>query len=356
MTALMRVTRRAFDSIIERNQVHVSSAERAEQLGCRQALLKMHGDFTLAYSSCYQKGLSFFGDERGYIAYGQKMGHTFVLGDPICAPDLRESLITRFVQRFSKRKRPSFVQIEEETAAVLNRLGYRINGMGVDTTIDLTQFNFDGKAKERFRYAYNWLKRHDFVVREIKFSEYGRPRIRRLSVQWRRTRTVRKREVSFVNRPMVYRDQPDMRTFILEDPDQRPVAFMGFDPLYRDGNVIGYVTTFKRRVPDAPRYTELGMLKSIMEIFVLEKVEKLNLGLSPLAGIEKTEMKTNRILQWSLSNAFRARWINRWFYNVQGHAEYKRRFGGREFPVYYASPVFVNDVRLIALLRLCKLI
>ncbi len=355
MTSVMRITRLAFDNLIERKQIQYDETGCADQLSCRQKLLTNHGDFTLAYSTCYQEGLKFFGDQRGYIAFGQKMGHTFALGDPVCPDDCRAELIAKFVDHFAKRK-PSFVQVERQTAEVLNKLGYRINAMGIDTSLDLRNYNFNGKSKERFRYAHNWLKRNQFQVREFNFAEYGRPRIRRLSVGWRRTRTVRKREVRFVNRPMVYRDQPDMRKFVLVDGDQRPVAFMGFDPLYRNQQVIGYVTTFKRRVPDAPRYAEMGMIKAIIETFIAEGAEQLNLGLSPLAGIEKTEMRTNWMLNWSMSRAFRAKWLNRWFYNVRGHAEYKHRFGGVAHPVFYASPVFVNDVRLIALLRLCKII
>lgn len=47
----------------------------------RLALVRRHGDFSLAYSTAVQSKLSYFGDADGYIAFGTKMKHHFALGD-----------------------------------------------------------------------------------------------------------------------------------------------------------------------------------------------------------------------------------------------------------------------------------
>ena len=52
----------------------------------RLALVRRHGDFSLAYSTAVQGKLSYFGDADGYIAFGTKMKHHFALGDPVVAP------------------------------------------------------------------------------------------------------------------------------------------------------------------------------------------------------------------------------------------------------------------------------
>ncbi len=59
--------------------------------------------------------------------------------------------------------------------------------------------------------------------------------------------------------------------------------------------------------------------------------------------------------QWgvfSWSRGLNAWWLNRFFYNLRGHADFKRRFYGREQQTYYASDCLFNDFRVIASLRM----
>ena len=76
------------------------------------------------------------------------------------------------------------------------------------------------------------------------------------------------------------------------------------------------------------------------------------LGLSPLAGIEDREFRANRLIHMSWSRGLNAWWVNRFFYNLAGHADFKRRFDGVEEQTYYASNCLFNDFRVIASLRL----
>ena len=95
-----------FDQILE------GAAPRVERLPLthveRLALVRRHGDFSLAYSTAVQAKLSYFGDADGYIAFGSKMKHHFALGDPVVAPARRPDYIRRFVETAGS---PWFVQI-----------------------------------------------------------------------------------------------------------------------------------------------------------------------------------------------------------------------------------------------------
>jgi hypothetical protein len=68
--------------------------------------------------------------------------------------------------------------------------------------------------------------------------------------------------------------------------------------------------------------------------------------------IENKTFPCNPFLHYSFRYAFRAWWVNRYFYNLEGHAQYKRHFKGSEQPYHYASPVLFNDLRIVNLLRL----
>lgn len=324
----------------------------------RLAAARKWGTFTQAYSIATQEGLEQFWQGEGFLGYQVKWRVACVLGDPICSPENLEPLLKSFLKA---QRRACFWQISHPTAAVLQRLGFWINEMGVDTRIDLAGYDFAGAQKERIRRAGNWLTKHQFVIREGAFSaaqaganslhEVDREEILKLSDAWKATRTV-KRDVRFFNRPAVFEDETDVRKFFLYSPEGKCVAFAFFDPIYRNGEVVGYSPSVKRRALDAPLRAEEGIMKFAIELFQREGRERVMLGLSPMAAVEDREFKANPLVHMSWSRAVNAWWLNRYFYNLAGHADFKRRFGGVEEKTYYASDVLLNDIRVIGSLRL----
>lgn len=325
------------------------SDETPVSRAARLDLLRQYGSFSLAYSVAVQPHLKYFGDDRGYLAYRQRGGVTFVLGDPIGSPKNRRELLREFLR---KHRRPSFVQIGRETAQQLSRLGFSVNEMGIDTRIDLPNYSFAGKEKEWLRYADNWVSKRDYRIEEGSIRQHE-TEIVALSEAWRSTRTIKRKEVRFLSRPIVMEDEVDTRRFFLFDASGRMFAFVFFDPVYSQQRIVGYVTCFKRRLPEAPQYAEPAIMKRAIEVFQSEGREILMLGLSPLANIEDRDFPCNRVLHWSLRYYHRAGWLNRYFYNVEGHSQYKARFRGSEEKVYYATPAWFNSYRLLAFASLC---
>ena len=315
----------------------------------RLQLVQQYSTFTQAYSTAVQNGLERYWHDECYLAYRKKWGVTCVLADPVGPPELHEPLLRDFLKQFH---RICFWQISRGTAEILQRLGFWINELGCDTRLELANYDFGGKKKERLRHATNWLAKHRFVVLEGTFADdIDVAEIRALSETWQATRRT-KRTVSFFNRPIVFADEPDVRKFFLLSPDRRPVAFAFFDPIYRDSRIVGYSPAVKRRLPDAPLRSEEGIMKVAIEQFQREGVELVMLGLSPLAGIEDREFQANPLTHFSWSRGLNAWWVNRFFYNLRGHADFKRRFDGIEEQTYYASDCLFNDFRVVASLRM----
>lgn len=328
----------------------------------RIRLVSLWGNFTLAWSIAVQEGLEFFGNDSGFLAFGRKWGYVYVLGDPICPPRRIENLLVQFLNRFPNA---GFVQIRNSTAKILESRGLYVNEMGVDTHIDLATYDFQGKHKEHFRYASNWLQRNGFRIVEESDSEPARQATAAISQQWRQTRIIRSREVAFLNRPLqdnewdascFGRNTHRVRRFFLLNQAGERVAFVFLDPIFQDGNVIGFVTSFKRRLDNAPAVAEVGITRHAIDVLKNEGYQSLYLGLSPLAEIENLNFRRNWFLHKSFRYLFGATWFNRRVYNLKGHAEFKSRFRGVSEKVYFASPKIVNDLRLIGLLRLCRAI
>lgn len=311
---------------------------------------RQNGHFSIAWSTVVQPLLSHFGDRDGYIAWRGRWKQNFALGDPVCAPQRQDELLKDFVSEFN---RPSFCQISLATATSLSKLGYRINEIGVDTTIGIADYRFAGKQKEWLRYAENWTRRRNYAIKELTFEQIDPDSVESISEAWRKTRTVKRKEVRFLNRPIVLDDEPGVRKFFLFDPAGDPIAFVFLDPLYRAGEIVGYVTSIKRRLPDAPIYSEQAIMKSIIGTLQAEGVAELKLGLSPCAWIQPSGFAESRWLRWMFGKAFGSPLMNRRAYNMKGHADYKRRFRGTEEKVYFAAPPSINPRRIPALIALC---
>ncbi len=307
------------------------------------------GDFSLAYSIANQPCLKYFGDGRGFLAFGTRCNFNYVLGDPLCAPERKKQLLSDFLQQY---RRVSFVQISESTAEILEDRGYRINEIGVDTRLDLATYSFSGKEKEWLRYADNWVSRRGYRIVEANIADHEQE-IESVSESWRKSRTIKRKEVRFLNRPIPMVDEADVRRFFLYSPAGKIEAFVYFDPLYFSGHLSGYVTCVKRRVPDCSTYGEPAIMKRAIEQFQREGVASLWLGLSPLAQIDNRRFRNNRFLHWSSRYLSDAGWFNRWFYNFKGHSQYKQRFRGEESKVYFASKARLNGLQLAAFASLC---
>ena len=321
----------------------------AEEIETRLALVRQFGDFTQAYSTAVQPGLSYFWHEDCYLAFAMKWGVACVLADPVGSAELHLPLLERFSATHRKN---CFWQISRRTAENLQSLGYWINEMGCDTRLELADYTFAGKKKERLRHATNWLGKHGFEIREGTYANnIDVQEIIRLSEHWFESRRTKK-AVYFYNRPPVFEDEPDVRKFFLLDPSGQPVAFVSFDPIFSGGRVIGHSPALKRRLPDAPLRAEEGIMKVAIERFRSDGLEFVMLGLSPLAGIEDKQFRANPLVHLSWSRGLNARWLNKYFYNVAGHADFKRRFDGIEEQTYYASKCLWNDYRVIASLRM----
>lgn len=341
---LTRPLRRAFDARADRRSAAIPRAALLPEQ--RLALVKRHGDFSLAYSSAVQDGLSYFGDADGYIAFAGKMGSVIALGDPVAEDERKAGLVKNFVAA----ARPCFAEISQGTAELLSGQGYRIARMGIDTALDLESFDFSGKRKETVRYSERWLEKNGYAILEEGDSADAGP----LSAAWRASRIVKRREMAFLNRPFPEAADPLMRRFFLRHPDGRIVALLYFDPLFRDGQVVGYLTAFKRKLPGTTSHAEIGLTKRAVDTFKAEGLGCVMLGLSPLASPGPSGFAESPAFRWLLARLYASKQVNARIFNLEGHAAFKRRFHGREIPRYFAWGSGSPFMHFTSLLRLSK--
>src|ERR1700739_2708064 len=121
-------------------------------LETRTALIRQFGSFSQAYSVACQPGLSYFGDERGFIAYKMVGRTAMALTDPVAAAGDFPRLISDFVAEF---RDVVFCQTSRRVVEILAGMQFMVNEMGIETTLDLPDYTFQGHAKEHLRRANN---------------------------------------------------------------------------------------------------------------------------------------------------------------------------------------------------------
>ncbi|QPC86941.1 DUF2156 domain-containing protein [Mesorhizobium sp. NBSH29] len=346
----MASLRKHLDRFLDKRAAAIPRAELSEEE--RLVLAGQWGDFSLAYSTAVQDNLSYFGDKRGYIAFRTKMGQHYALGDPVADPANHPRLIRSLADIGGD---PWFVQISRNTAEILSSLGYKINRMGVDTHLALPGHDFSGKQNQTVRHSERWLAKQGFTLSEQPLNSEHLVEIERLSEKWRATRIIRRREMTFLNRPFSPVLGTGMRRFVLHDPDGNLVAMLDFDPLSRNGKAFGYTTAFKRKVPGATPHAEIGLTKFAVDCFRLEGASTVTLGLSPLADIQPSGFDESRFWRSMFQRGYHSSLVNRYRFNVQGQAAFKRRFHGTEEPTYIAFRKG-TVLQMTALLRLLKIV
>lgn len=281
----------------------------------------------------------------GFIGFTTCGGATLALSDPVAAPGHRATLLREFVAR---HPRASFVQISEAVAGILGDLGYFTTRFGMETLLDLQSWTLRGRGKQALRTAVNQARKTGISISE---GCTGAERAA-LSREWLATRRSSRAEIGFLVRPLDMQPVPDARVFCARD-GARPIGFVCFDPIFRDGNIVGYAPNVSRASAAFRQGIFFAITVRAMARFREEGACFVNLGLSPLAvqaGRRDGESAAFRkVLQIIYRHGNR-------LYNFEGVRFAKSRFRGREQPVFMAHRSRLPLLHGLALLRLTRLI
>jgi lysylphosphatidylglycerol synthetase-like protein (DUF2156 family) len=310
----------------------------------RLEYLQKYGSHCMSFSALQPEMQFFDMPGKGFIAYRSLWGASMVLGDPICDEKDRGLLIGEFM-RFHPNN--AFIQISEPIAELIhNEFGYYATQFGIETTVDLKEWNLKGKKKQVLRTSVNQAKDQGVTIREC----YEECRHHALSKKWMSTRKIKNREIGYLIRPMVMDYEKETRKFFAYLGDEL-IGFVFFDPIYKDGKIISYV-------PNISRFSHLfrqGIFYAIMvhamEKFQKEGIKQLNLGLSILVLDE--ENRTHEA--WLLKNIERLIYrYGNFIYNFKGINFTKSRFQGKENNFYCAHKWSLPALKLISVFKLAN--
>lgn len=312
----------------------------------RVALLKQYGSHSQSFSTL-QPGMHYFDVPGiGYIGYMKKWGLNFVLSDPVCAPEHRELILSRFERHVSNI---SYIQVSRPVMQILSeRFGYYGTQFGAESHVDLSQWSLKGKKKQIIRTALNQAREAGITVQE-RFSD---DHTREISDAWIRTRKCKSQEIRFLIRPMDMEYRENERHFYAYQ-DGKAVGFIYFDPIYERNEIVSYVPNISRANANFRQGIFYTIMAHAMETFQAEGVPRLDLGLIPLRLSADTEPQESRMLK-SICRKLYERG-NR-FYNFKGLDFTKSRFRGEMEKTYCCHKPALPMLEFLAVFRLTRLI
>jgi len=325
--------------------INIIEAQAAKSLGAKEKwallspFLKQHGREALSYATL-QAGMEYFIDDCGYIAYTTAQHPVFArqpkklaFSDPVCAVADYVRIIRNFL---SVNPRAVFACVSESCAVALREQGFKVNCIGSEPELPIQSYNTAGNWKELdlIKRGRNEAKREGIVIREEKIESVNREELNALSAQWIGTKKVNDREIWIYARRPVFEFEEDVRKFVAYDREGRVAGFIFYDPMYREGKVVGYAANISRC--NEKRFGRLATAVHMeaMERFKPEGKETLNLCLSPFVNLEQGRF--NDDFGSKLFFKLSVRYGNE-IYNFQGLAFHKSKYRGNEKPLYFAS-------------------
>lgn len=224
---------------------------------------------------------------EGFIAYQTSLGVAVIGGDPVCAPDDRETLIREFVTAMGDRPVCAY-QVTPETLAAFRRAEFRDVQIGNEAIFDLSRFSLAGGHMELVRAATNKARREGVVVFEHYPNALAAERINaelsEVSSEWLRTRG--NHEMGFLlGSPSL--DGKTAKRFFVARSAERVEGFIVCEPIYGRN---GYYLDCTRRRPDAKRGTMELLTSEIFRRLREEGCEICSMGLAPLAKLDDPDL------------------------------------------------------------------
>jgi lysylphosphatidylglycerol synthetase-like protein (DUF2156 family) len=323
---------------------------REEKWQLLSPFLCQNGREALSYATL-QAGMEYFIDECGYIAFTSVTHPVFarktkriVLSDPVCAPNDFSKLVRSFLRH---HPHAAFVVISEACADALRPLGFKVNSIGYEPEIPIQTYNTKGNWKELdlIKRARNETKRESIRIEEVNIEQVDKEQLDVISAKWIGTKKVNDREIWVYARRAIFEHEEDVRKFVAFDKSGIVVGFAFYDPMYRDGRVVGYSANISRC--DELRYGRLATAihMEAAEKFREEGKEVLNLCLAPFVRLDEGKHSDDRATElfFRLSERF-----GNDIYNFKGLSFHKSKYRAPEKFLYFASNSLMpsNDVYL----------
>ena len=278
----------------------VSSLERKKTFD----LVQRFGKNPMDYMTMMSDKHYFFGEMvEGVIAYVMVNNIMVICGDMICVKENAVIFLSE-IRRFAYKNnwKMLFMDITDDYQSAYEGQDFGLIKIGEDACIDLSSgFSLAGKARAKTRANINHAKKNGLSVKEYEPTKQRNVTIEReiseISKEWMKGKGA---EMGFMLGGLSLENPLGRRYFYSENAQGKMQAFIIFVP-YAQNN--GYMADVTRRRNDAPNGSMEIIFAQAFEKMAQEGVKWGNIGLCPLANMDKDDRSiTTQLFQFVYEN------------------------------------------------------
>lgn len=263
----------------------------------------------------------FFNDERSaFIAYKTAGSTALVLGDPVGSPSKLKNLIIDF-EDFCRLNdwTPAFIHSEPQQQPLYKSLGYETQKIGEEAIVDIANFTNNVKQSKYFRHINNKFTKLGYSCQllEPPHSVADLARLRQISDDWLSLpgRAERRFAMGYFNNQYMNL----CKIFVIKDPAGAIQGFINELPFYASEANFDFL----RHSLDSPGNINDFLMINFIDSLAERGLKKVNMGLAPLAGLDKDEhtesQLINSFLNFAYANGSR-------FYAFKGLQRFKAKY------------------------------
>jgi len=301
-------------------------------------LVERFGDSPVDHFKTYRDKLYFFSDRfEAFIAYRVANGFAIVLEEPVCADDYKIPVLQEFDRHCHKMGlKTAFYRVDETGISYFNYLKKRKLLIGQEAVLELGKFSLEGRDKKSLRNALNSLQRKGFYTTICRAPLSGdlTEELKRVSDEW--LNHYGKKEIVFSQGVFDEDEIARQDVIILRDASERLHAFLNIIPDFAPEECTYDLI---RKTADAPGGCMDALIIELVKYAREKKLNWLNLGLVPMAGIEQPGNAAERLIRYAYEKIKR-------FRHYTGLREFKEKYATTWVNKYL---VYENDFDLLQL-------
>jgi phosphatidylglycerol lysyltransferase len=311
-----------------------------EQVNMQEAefLLNQYGDSPLDYFKVSSDKLLYVSEvHHGFVSYKVATGFAVVLEEPVCSEDNKVVMIAEF-ENYCKKNglKPVYYRVDEDSLYYFNQLKKKKIFIGQEAVLDISLFKLEGKDRKSLRNGLNNLNKKGYKTEMYKapLPGYMIQALEQVSNEWLETFDME--ELVFAQGKFDRNELRNQDIITVSDDQGRIVAFLNIIPDYTPEECTYDLI---RKTADAPAAAMDALIVKLIEYAKQEGYCTLNLGMVPMAGIEKPENTAEQVVKFAYERIKR-------FKNYQGLRDFKEKYATQWISKFL---VYENDFDLVQL-------
>lgn len=314
--------------------------KNSEKMERAYSLLKECSLDSLHYLSFKEENMFFFSEKvSGMISYELAGKKAMSLGDPICKLEDMEHLTVEYIHFCEKMGwKPIFNSVSTYMVEILKKQKFSVLKYGEEAILELSEYTLAGGTRASLRRNVSKVKKSGFTLREYhpqNDRDYTLEKeVIDLSEKWF---ADKKYQMNYSIGNLDFDEPYDRRFFVSIDPNGCLQTFLSFLPY--EGGKSFCVDIMHRKMDAITGIMEHAIISAAMKLKE-EGVSKVSLGVAPLAGLDVTKCRAEKLMNAIFHNEKSG-------YNFKGLYRFKKKFDPTIWKPRYL--VYNDDISIVNL-------